>query len=156
MSDMSVHYSSARVDWSTPWWLIQRCEKEWGTFALDVCATAANFKAPNYFTPDQNGLIQAWRGLCWMNPPYGRDIGQWVCKAKHESYLGANVIALLPARTDTSWWHQYVAHATEILFLRGRIRFEGASASAPFPSAVVWFGPTDAARTRYVDWRTAR
>ena len=74
-----------------------------------------------------------------MNPPYGRTIGQWIRKAWESSRNGATVVCLLPARTDTLWWHDCVSRATEIRFLKGRLRFEGAANSAPFPSAVVVF-----------------
>jgi len=74
-----------------------------------------------------------------MNPPYGREIGKWVAKAHASAELGATVVALLPARTDTTWWHNYVTRASDIRFLRGRVRFGHATSGAPFPSAVAMF-----------------
>ncbi len=87
-----------------------------------------------------DGLALTWLGTCWMNPPYGRKIGQWVRKAYESSLLGATVVCLLPARTDTAWWHDYVVKG-EIRFLRGRLKFGGQKNSAPFPSAVVVYRP---------------
>jgi site-specific DNA-methyltransferase (adenine-specific) len=81
-----------------------------------------------------------------MNPPYGREIGSWIRKAWESSREGATVVCLLPARTDTRWWHDYVMRAGEIRLVRGRLRFGQAVASAPFPSAVVIFRPTDRRR----------
>ena len=113
-------------------------------FTLDICATHANAKYGRYFTKEENGLIQTWNGVCWMNPPYGREISLWVRKA-YESSLDAGtvVVCLLPARTDTKWWHDYViAHTERIRFIRGRLRFSGRG-PAPFPSALVVFGRLD-------------
>jgi phage N-6-adenine-methyltransferase len=110
-------------------------------FGLDVCATRTNAKCERYFTKAENGLLQTWRGACWMNPPYGREISRWVQKA-YESALnpGTVVVCLLPARTDTKWWHDYViAYAQSVKFIKGRLRFSG-KGPAPFPSALVVFG----------------
>ena len=85
-----------------------------------------------------DGLAQEWRGVCLMNPPYGAGIGAWVRKAYESSLLGATVVCLVPARTDTRWW-QDCCTVGEVRFLRGRLRFNGADTGAPFPSAVVVF-----------------
>jgi phage N-6-adenine-methyltransferase len=135
-----VHFSSRNDVWETPWEFFAKLDAEFG-FTLDVCALPENAKCTRYFTPDVDGLKQEWTGVCWMNPPYGRDIGKWVEKALVSARNGATVVCLLPARTDTSWWHSFVSHASEIRFIRGRIRFVGAESSAPFPSAVVVFRP---------------
>lgn len=128
--------SSARGDWETPQWLFDLLDEEFH-FTLDVCATAENAKCEQFITPEMDGLIAPWDdGPRWMNPPYGRGIGAWVRRAANAR--GTNV-ALLPARTDTAWWHDYVMFSREIRLLRGRLRFQGAPASAPFPSAVVVF-----------------
>lgn len=107
-------------------------------FDLDVCATPENAKCSRYFTKEQDGLKQDWKGACWMNPPYGREIGNWVKKAYESSLGGALVVCLLPARTDTAWFHDYCAKGN-IKFIRGRLKFGGAKNSAPFPSMVVVF-----------------
>jgi site-specific DNA-methyltransferase (adenine-specific) len=110
------------------------------SFTLDVCADAGNAKCANYYTRADDGLAQPWAGRVWCNPPYGREIGRWVAKAAESVRAGDAevVVCLLPARTDTSWWHTYCAGA-EVHFLRGRVRFGEAETGAPFPSAVVTF-----------------
>ena len=137
---MNVHFSSNKMDWATPWPLFRICEESYGPFSLDVCATVKNAKCQRFFSPETNGLLQRWYGVCWMNPPYGRAIRQWVEKAVAEAQKGARVVCLLPARTDTVWWHNYVLPHGHVHFLRGRVRFEGAKHPAPFPSAIVVLG----------------
>src|SRR5262249_39145220 len=108
-------------------------------FDLDPCATAANAKAPRFYTRDDDGLRQPWTGRVFCNPPYGRVIAEWVAKAKAAAATTAELVVLLvPARTDTRWWHEHVADA-EGGFLPGRVRFVEAKSGAPFPSAVVVF-----------------
>ena len=136
---MAVHFSSATDEWPTPQDFFDRLNEEFH-FTLDVCATPENAKCPRYFTKRENGLLQKWTGICWMNPPYGREIGQWVQKAYTSALEGATVVCLLPARTDTAWWHDYCMKG-EIRFVRGRLKFGNASENAPFPSAVVVFRP---------------
>lgn len=133
----SVHFSSSTAEWSTPQDFFDQLHAEFG-FELDVCATAGNAKCDRYFTASDDGLAQEWRGVCWMNPPYGAGIGAWVRKAYESSLLGAIVVCLLPARTDTRWWQDCCEPHAEIRFLRGRLRFNDAD-PAPFPSAVVVF-----------------
>jgi len=141
MNRHSVHFSSARQDWETPWPLFLGLKEEYGPFDLDVCATPENTKCERFYTTQENGLLQSWNGNCWMNPPYGREIGRWIKKATEEVRTNAHqIVCLLPARTDTSWWHDYVErHAAAIRFIRGRIKFEGARFYAPFPSVIVIF-----------------
>lgn len=138
---MNVHFSSERMDWETPWELFEELHREFG-FTLDVCAEEHNTKLGNYFSPEDDGLSQDWSGnTCWMNPPYGREIGKWVEKSHSEAQKGVTVVALLPARTDTRWFHNFIYKQAEIRFLKGRIKFVGAKNSAPFPSMiVVWEG----------------
>lgn len=146
----SALLSSVRQDWGTPDWLIRELGEEF-ILALDVCATHSNAKCQVYLTKEINGLTQDW-GLwttpntyAWMNPPYGRELAQWVDKAWQQKQRGVNVVMLVPARTDTRWWatfwdhdmHRPWDHRDEVRFLKGRIRFEGAKAGAPFPSAIV-------------------
>jgi phage N-6-adenine-methyltransferase len=116
-----VHFSSKTCLWETPQDFFDELDREFG-FTLDVCALPENAKCQRYFTPDMDGLKQEWRGVCWMNPPYGREIGEWVRKAFESARRGATVVCLLPARTDTAWWHTYVMEATEVRFVRGRLR----------------------------------
>lgn len=133
-------FSSATDQWATP----QSFFNEWDAvfrFELDVCADAQNAKCWRYFSEQDNGLYQDWApNRCWMNPPYGREIRRWMQKAYEESLKGATVVCLVPARTDTAWWHDY-AMKGEITFIRGRLKFGDAKSGAPFPSAVVVFRP---------------
>ena len=110
-------------------------------FDLDVCADEFNAKCLAYFSKKYDGLKQEWHGVCWMNPPYGREISAWMRKANESAKNGATVVCLVPARTDTNWWHQY-AIQHEVRFVRGRLKFGDAKNSAPFPSAVVVIKPS--------------
>ena len=107
-------------------------------FDVDVCATAENALCAKFYSPEDNGLSKEWHGVCWMNPPYGREIIKWMKKAYESSLHGATVVCLVPARTDTAWWHDY-AMKGNIEFIRGRLKFGSSKNSAPFPSAVVVF-----------------
>ena len=134
---MNVHFSSATDLWATPQEFFDKQNAIY-SFTLDVCATADNAKCLRYFTEADDGLTQPWHGVCWMNPPYGRTIGQWMKKAYESSQAGATVVCLVPSRTDTVWWHDY-AMKGHIEFIRGRLKFGSAKNSAPFPSALVVF-----------------
>jgi phage N-6-adenine-methyltransferase len=105
-------------------------------FTLDVCATSENAKCASYYTKEDDGLSKQWSGSCWMNPPYGRGIGLWMKKAYESSLLGATVVCLVPARTDTAWFHDYCIHH-EVRYIRGRLKFGNAKNAAPFPSALI-------------------
>lgn len=140
MENENVHFSSKTDDWETPQWLFDLLTAEFD-FALDVCASAGNAKCPKFFSKEEDGLAQRWTGVCWMNPPYGREIGAWMEKAYESSLEGATVVCLVPARTDTRWWHQFVTRAGEVRFLQGRLKFGKARCGAPFPSAIVIFSP---------------
>jgi phage N-6-adenine-methyltransferase len=136
----AVHFSSATDLWSTPQDFYDKLNEEFH-FTLDVCATPENAKCERYFTKEQDGLAQTWDGVCWMNPPYGREIGKWMKKAYEESqelHGPAVVVCLVPARTDTAWWHNY-AVLGQIRYIKGRLKFGGGKSGAPFPSAVVIF-----------------
>lgn len=136
-SHLDVHFSSKTADWSTPDDLFTELDEIFH-FDLDACASATNAKCPRYFTKRDDALSRRWTGTVWMNPPYGREIAAFMSKAFEESLAGATVICLIPARTDTAWWHGY-AKRGQIIFLRGRLKFGGAFSSAPFPSAIVIF-----------------
>ena len=135
---MDVHFSSKTPEWSTPQDLFDKLHRVW-EFTLDVCATAENAKVLYFYDKADDGLKQSWKGhVCWMNPPYGREIVKWMRKAFQESLRGAVVVCLVPARTDTVWWHDY-AMKGDVTFLKGRLKFGDAKNSAPFPSAIVIF-----------------
>lgn len=133
-------FSSATDEWATPPDFFAELNREF-RFNLDPCATDENHKCPRYFTREQNGLAQEWGGYrVFVNPPYGREIGAWVKKAAEEAEKpGTLVVMLLPARTDTRWFHDYIYHRAAVRFIRGRLKFGGCSNAAPFPSMVVIF-----------------
>jgi len=127
-------FSSNTSLWSTPQDFFDELNKEFN-FTLDVCATPENAKCHKYFTKEQDGLSQDWgEEICYMNPPYGKEIGKWVKKAAESNSL---VVGLLPARTDTKYFHAYIYGKAEIRFIKGRLKFGGSKNSAPFPSMVV-------------------
>lgn len=133
-------FSSEAMDWETPQDFFNALNARF-SFTLDVCALPENAKCSRYFTPEVNGLSVPWTGeRCFMNPPYGREISAWVAKARREAERGALVVGLLPARTDTAWFHEHVYPHAHIKFLRGRIKFVGAASSAPFPSMIAVWG----------------
>ena len=127
---MSVNkglFSSANQHWSTPKDLYKVLDQEFH-FDDDPC--------PLY---GAGGLEREWGSRTYCNPPYGRKITKWLQKAYAESLKGKLIVCLIPSRTDTKWWHEIVMMASEIRFLRGRLKFGDSKNSAPFPSAVVVF-----------------
>ena len=133
-----VLFSSKETVWSTPRDFFNKLNEEFD-FTIDVCALPENAKCKRYFTPEDDALKQKWTGTCFCNPPYGREIWQWVEKASKSADEGATVVMLLPARTDTKWFHNYVYGKAEIRFVAGRLKFGGSKNSATFPSMVVIF-----------------
>lgn len=158
-------FSSKSDDHASPQHIVDQAAAKWGRFVLDVCADDLNHKAPAYYTAATDGLSQDWAAdacrsalnlriihpvfnhlpnpgkfAIWMNPPYGKTIGVWVKKARETAACGIRVVCLLPARTDTRWWHDEVEiYSNDIQFIRGRLKFGGAKNSAPFPSVLVVF-----------------
>ena len=141
--------SSATDEWTTPKDLFDELNSEF-TFSLDVASTDDNALCEVHYTKDDDGLSQEWTGAVWCNPPYGREIGKWIAKAA-STHEGGVVVCLVPARTDTSWWHDYAIKASEIRFIRGRLRFGDSKNCAPFPSAILVF---DDRQKRY--WRVSK
>ncbi len=143
-----VLFSSASEDWETPQFLFDALDARFN-FTVDVCASERNAKCSVYYSREINGLEKTWTGVCWMNPPYGREAGdKWLAKAHSAARNGATVVALIPVRSDTKAWHKFVqpilsgAEAGEVYFVKGRLKFGhegGVFNSAPFPSAVVVF-----------------
>ena len=135
----AVHFSSATDQWATPQDFFDELDREF-RFTLDPCADHSNHKCDKYFTVLDDGLSQNWGGeRVFCNPPYGRRIQYWVQKCFNEVYSGdcPCAVMLVPARTDTAWFHRYIYHKAEIRFLRGRLKFGEQKNSAPFPSMVV-------------------
>ncbi len=126
-------------EWSTPKWLFDEWNKKYN-FDLDPCATSKNSKCIEYFDKAADGLFQTWSGTVWMNPPYGRNLIEWVRKAYRTFEEGHTVVCLLPASTDTKWFHEYCLRG-KVTFLRGRVKFGGSNKTAPFPSMIVEFRP---------------
>ena len=134
-------FSSASNEWQTPNDLFNKLDNIYH-FTLDPCSTDQNAKCEKHFTINNDGLSQSWENeRVFMNPPYGRKIGNWIKKASDESEH-ALVVCLIPARTDVSYWHEFIFNKAKIIFLKGRINFvrsDGKSGPAPFPSAVIIF-----------------
>ena len=132
----TVMFSSASNEWATPQDFFDRLNALF-CFTLDPCSTHNNATCRYHFTVQEDGLTQDW-GIhrVFMNPPYGREINSWVRKAYKSAELGALVVGLLPARTDTAWWQDYVQPYADVRFLRGRLKFGNAPNPAPFPSAL--------------------
>ena len=133
-----VLFSLKETVWSTTQDFFNKLNEEFD-FTIDVCALPENAKCKRYFTPEDDALKQKWTGTCFCNPPYGREIGQWVEKASKSADEGETVVMLLPARTDTKWFHNYVYGKAEIRFVAGRLKFGGSKNNATFPSMVVIF-----------------
>ena len=139
--------TSDKHDWETPQQLFEELNKE-HKFTLDAAANDFNAKLDNYFTPEDNALEQEWRGRVFCNPPYGRGVRKCVKKAYEESLKDYNelIVLLIPSRTDTTYWHDFIFGKAEIDFLRGRLKFEVDGEprnAAPFPSAIVTYGVSD-------------
>ena len=139
MSKIKKGLMTSKTDlWATPKEFFDEQNAKHGPFDVDVCADATNAKCATYFDKTIDGLKQVWAGKCWMNPPYGREIGKWMKKAYESAGNGTVVVCLVPARTDTKWWHDYAIKG-QVTFIRGRLKFGGSKNSAPFPSAIVVF-----------------
>lgn len=166
MTDRAYMPQAQRTDWQTPPELFDKLTAEFGPFDLDPCGHPLSYVSQHcgtYYAKD--GLDKPWFGRVFVNPPYGRELGKWVAKCYADAHRPdvVHVVALLPVRTDVRWWQNYVvtslhysgyvgstrlpiweveSGAHEVRFLKGRLKFVGAKASAPFPSAiVVWRKP---------------
>ena len=131
-------FSSKTDMWATPQEFYDKLNDEFN-FTLDPCATEDNAKCDNFFTADDDGLKQDWYGnIVFCNPPYGRAIKDWVKKSYEESLkTNTTVVMLIPSRTDTIYFHEFIYGKAEIRFIKGRLKFGDAKNSAPFPSIVV-------------------
>lgn len=135
-----VMFSSKTDDWTTPQDFFDELNREF-KFTLNPCADQFNHKCATYFTKEQDGLAQNWEGYrVFCNPPYCKEIGKWVQKSLEESKKeNTLVVMLIPARTDTKYFHDYIYGKAEIRFVRGRLKFGNSKNAAPFPSMVVIF-----------------
>jgi len=133
---MSVHFSKKSDEWATPRDLFEKLNAKFD-FTLDPCATELNAVCPKYYTREQDGLTQSWEGeRVFCNPPYS-DLKRWIKKCHEETQNGCLVVMLIPARTDTIAFHEYIYGRYEIEFLKGRLKFGDSVNSAPFPSMLV-------------------
>ena len=137
--------SSTDQSWETPAELLDALYQVFPKFDLDPCAprqTRPTLKARVRYTAEDDGLSLHWHGVVFMNPPYGRTLSRWIAKARQEVECkrARVVVALIPARPDTSYWHEHIAEKATVYFLRGRLRFSNCEQSAPFPSALVIWG----------------
>jgi phage N-6-adenine-methyltransferase len=129
--------------WETPENVFQTMNKEFN-FTIDVCALPENSKCKRFFSPIENGLKQSWKNeICWCNPPYGKEVKDWVKKAYLESFNGAKTVLLIPVKSNTNWWHEFIIPFAEVRFVKGRIAFikDGVQfkEALPFPLAFVIF-----------------
>jgi site-specific DNA-methyltransferase (adenine-specific) len=151
--------------YGTPFWLFDKLDEEF-RFNVDVCASKENHKHYYYYTEKQDGLSIDWfkdvsdrtneQPSCFMNPPYGRGLtNKWLKKGYEESLKGCIVVCLIPSRTSTLWWHDNIPKASQIRFLKGRVKFIGAEAGAKFPNAVVVYNRFGNYKEKYihVDYR---
>ena len=131
-------FSSKDEVWATPQEFFDKLDEEFH-FTLDPCALPSNAKCKKFYTPDDDGLQQDWGGnAVFCNPPYGRKVGAWIKKCYEESLKPhTTVVALVFARTDTAWFHDYALDKAEIRFVRGRLKFGGQKNAAPAPSMVL-------------------
>ena len=132
--------STGNIVAETPKYLFDRISSIFN-FSLDACALPENAKCESYYTPEDDGLSKPWSGGVWCNPPYGREISSWVRKAYEESQKEYNsfVLMLLPARTDTKWWWEYVQGKATLFFIKGRVKFGDHNVGAPFPSVLALY-----------------
>lgn len=129
------------VEWETPQYLFDRLNDEFH-FTLDACATQENAKVPHYYTKEQDGLKQDWTGeIVWCNPPYGRQMPLWIKKCYEHFIGGGTSVMLIPSRTDTKAFHEWVLPYAELRFIKGRLRFGNSKENAPFASVIVVFKP---------------
>ncbi|CAH1002621.1 hypothetical protein LEM8419_03493 [Neolewinella maritima] len=137
----STVFSSQTCMWATPQALFDELYAEFG-FDLDVCASPDNAKCERYYTAEDDGLLMPWSTTNWCNPPYGNRISEWLAKARLTAAEGGTTVFLIPSRTDVRWFHEHVLGvASEIRFIKGRLKFGDAKNSAPFPSMLIIYRP---------------
>ena len=140
MANIKACFSSKTDDWATPQDLFDKLDNEFH-FDLDPCADENNHKCDLFFNVEQDGLSKNWGGhTVFCNPPYGKVIGKWVKYAYEQAQQpNTTVVMLIPSRTDTRYFHDYIYGKAEIRFIRGRLKFGDGKGSAPFPSMIVIF-----------------
>ena len=141
MAFITKKFKSESEEWTTPDSIFVPLNDEFH-FTIDVAGSKDNAKCPNYYSKEDDALTKEWRGICWLNPPYGPNLPKWIKKAWDEAKKGATVVMLLPARTNTNYWHNYCFKG-EVRFIRGYPKFNNAVQGLKFPLAVVIFRPKD-------------
>ena len=165
----SAAASSAFEGWSTPPEILEKLYRVvGGPFSMDPCSPSSNrrgatVRARVHLSLRENGLAHDWPGKVYVNPPYGRGLAMWTskCRTSVEHGSAELVIALLPARSDTAWWHRDVAGHADVVLLKGRLAFGDGTQAAPFPSALACWGADAAIRmalkTEFPDaWHVGR
>lgn len=136
-------FSSEKHDWETPEELFLGLHKRYN-FEIDLAANERNAKLGTFFSVENDAFRHHWNLTSWLNPPYGRQIVNWIQRAYDQSRVHAStIVVLMPARTDTMYFHDFVMKSRKIYFIKGRLTFVGADHPAPFPSMVVEFSPSD-------------
>lgn len=150
-----VMFSSKTDLWSTPQDLFDELNEEFH-FTLDPCADETNHKCEKYYTKEQDGLSQCWRGeTVFCNPPYGKETGDWIKRCYIHSVVDCGTaVMLIPARTDTKWFHDYIYNKpnVEIRFIKGRLKFGGSKNSAPFPSMIAVFRHNEVQKSEDINY----
>lgn len=147
MANFFGKFESKKQEWATPQDLFDQLNEEF-KFTLDLAASPEDAKCPNYYTKEIDGLAQDWNGMCWLNPPYGSKeykLENWIKKAYHSTQSNNEciVVMLIPARTNTRWWHNYCMNAAEVKFICGRPKFGNAKHGLPQPLAIIVFKQHD-------------
>jgi phage N-6-adenine-methyltransferase len=138
MARLTKQFESSGAEHTTPNDLYEPLQKEFH-FTLDVAATCGNSKCSKFITVKQNALQSAWHGTCWLNPPYGRGLDKWMRKCVDEQARGVTTVALIPARTNTTWFHEIALPHAEVRFVRGRPKFNNADVGLPWPLLILIF-----------------
>ncbi len=147
MAKFNNKFDSIRQDWDTPQSLFDKLNQEFN-FKWDLAASDKNAKCSKFFTQKDDGLKQKWEGVCWLNPPYGDKSSKmvdWIKKAYNDTQLNPNltVVMLIPARTNTKWFHQFCMKAAELKFICGRPKFGDSKHGLPQPLILVVFKKSD-------------
>jgi phage N-6-adenine-methyltransferase len=149
------NFKSNKIEYSTPIKLFDVLNKEFN-FTLDVCALPENFKCNKYFTPEIDGLIQDWKGVCWMNPPFNKDLKKWVLKAHSESKKHNSIVCcLIPVRSNTIWWKDVCLEA-EIRFIVGEVNFNDLDRGLWLPMCFMIFGTKNKGKFSYINYKKIR
>ena len=139
MAQNKALFTSITDDYETPQYIFDQLNAEFH-FTLDPCASDKNAKCEKYYTKEQDGLSQDWSGeIVYCNPPYGREMSKWIQKCYEHFVAGGTAVMLIPARTDTKAFHEYIYGKAELRFIKGRLHFNNSENAAPFPSMVVVF-----------------